>query len=182
MRDTLADEYLKDVRNRLGELKSLAEGALAQISDDDLFRALDEESNSVAVLLKHMAGNMQTRWRHFPQEGETETSKRNRDAEFVIDDDDTKNTLRTHWEDAWRCAFNALDSLTPRDMDKAVIIRGESLSTIAAINRQMTHCAYHIGQIVFLAKHLGSSQWQSLTIPRGKSDEFAVAMRKKHEA
>ena len=159
MRDTLADEYLKDVRSRLGELKSLAEGALAQISDDDLFRALDEESNSVAVLLKHMAGNMQTRWRHFPQEGETETSKRNRDAEFVIDDDDTKNSLRTHWEDAWRCAFNSLDRLTPRDMDKAVIIRGESLSTIAAINRQMTHCAYHIGQIVFLAKHLRSSQW-----------------------
>ncbi len=182
MRDTLADEYLEDVKSRLGELKSLAEGALAEISDDDLFKALDEKSNSVAVLLKQMAGNMQMRWRHFPQEGETETSKRNRDAEFVIDDDDTKNTLRTHWEDGWRCAFNALDGLTPKDMDKAVIIRGESISIIAAINRQMAHYAYHIGPTVFLAKHLGSGQWQSLSIPRGKSDEFAAAMRKKHEA
>jgi hypothetical protein len=182
MQHTLTNDYLIDVRDRLGKLKALAEAALDQVSDQDLFTTLDAESNSIALLLKHMAGNMHTRWEGFPQEGESESSKRNRDAEFEIDGGDTKSALLESWDTAWGCAFEAIERLTEDDMNKSVVLRGESMSVISAINRQFTHCAYHIGQIVFLAKHLSSGEWRSLSIPRGESEAFTAAMRKKHEA
>jgi hypothetical protein len=182
MQNRLANEYLTDVRDRLGKLKALAEAALDQVHDEDLFTTLDAESNSIAQLLKHIAGNMQTRWDGFPQEGESESSKRNRDAEFEIDDRDTKPALVENWEAGWGATFEAIERLTEDDMSKSVVLRGESMSVTSAINRQFAHYAYHIGQIVFLAKHLCSGQWQSLSIPRGQSDAFTAAMRKKHEA
>ena len=182
MQNRLANEYLTDVRDRLGKLKALAEAALDQVHDEDLFTTLDAESNSIALLLKHIAGNMQTRWEGFPQEGESESSRRNRDAEFEIDDGDTKPALLENWEAGWGRTFEALDRLTDADMRKTVVLRGESMSVISAINRQFTHYAYHIGQIVFLAKHLSSGEWRSLSIPRGESEAFTAAMRKKHEA
>ncbi len=178
----LANEYLTDVRNRFDKLKSAADGALDQVAEADIFVTLDAESNSIAVLLKHMAGNMQTRWRGFPQQGESESSNRNRDAEFEIDDTDTKPALLEMWEAGWGCAFKALDGLTNEDMNKSILIRGESMSLTSAINRQFAHCAYHIGQLVFLAKHLSSDRWRSLSIPRGQSDAYAAAMRKNPEA
>ena len=173
MRNTRTNEYLTDVGDRLGKLKALAEAALAQVEDASFFRTLDEESNSIAVLLKHLAGNMQTRWDGFPQEGESELSKRNRDAEFDVDTGDTKRELLAKWELGWQCTFDMLERLTEDDMNRTVMLRGESMSVMSAINRQFTHYAYHVGQIVFLAKHYCSGQWRSLSIPRGRSDEFA---------
>ena len=182
MQDTLANRYLTDVRDRLGKLKALADAALNQVRDEDWFTTLDAESNSIALLLKHMAGNMHTRWDGFPQEGESESSKRNRDAEFEIDGGDAKSVLRDRWETAWGYTFEAIERLTEDDLNKSVVLRGESMSVISAINRQLTHYAYHIGQIVFLAKHLSSGEWRSLSIPRGESEAFTAAMRKTHEA
>ena len=182
MQNSFTSEYLTDVRDRMGKMKDLAEAALDQVSDADLFTTLDAESNSIALLLKHLAGNMQTRWDGFPQEGESESSKRNRDAEFEIDDGDTKPALLERWEAGWGRTFEVLERLTEDDMNKSVVLRGESMSVTSAINRQFTHYAYHVGQIVFLAKHLCSGQWQSLSIPRGESDRFTAAMRKMHEA
>ena len=182
MQHWLTNEYLIDVRDRLGKLKALAEAALDQVSDEELFTTLDAESNSIALLLKHMAGNMHTRWEGFPQEGESESSKRNRDAEFEIASGDTKSVLLGSWDTAWGCTFEAIERLTEDDMNKSVVLRGESMSVISAINRQFSHYAYHIGQIVFLAKHLSSGEWHSLSIPRGESEAFTAAMRKEHEA
>ena len=182
MQNPLTNVYLTDVRDRLGKLQSLAEAALAQVDDADLFATLDVESNSIALLVKHMAGNMQTRWEGFPQDGESESSRRNRDAEFEIGAGDTKQALSEKWDAGWRRTFEALARLTEDDMNKSVVLRGESMSVTSAINRQMTHYAYHIGQIVFMAKHLGSTRWQSLSIPRGESEAFTAALRKKHGA
>ncbi len=182
MQNPFTNEYLTDVRDRMDKMKALAEAALDQVSDEDLFTTLDEESNSIALLLKHIAGNMQTRWDGFPQEGESESPKRNRDAEFEIDDGDTKPALLEKWEAGWGRTFEALGRLSDEDLRKRVVIRGESMPVTSAINRQFTHYAYHIGQIVFLAKHFRSGQWQSLSIPRGESDTFTAAMHKNHEA
>jgi len=182
MQNPLTNEYLTDVCDRLSKMKACAEAALAQVRDDDLFTTVDAESNSIALLLKHIAGNMQTRWDGFPKEGESESSKRNRDAEFEIDDRDTKPELLEKWGAGWDRTFKALEGLTDHDMRKRIVIRGESMSVMSAINRQFTHYAYHIGQIVFLAKHLCSDRWKSLSIPRGESDTFRAATRKTHEA
>ena len=181
MRDAFMPHYLTDAVRQFHSLKSLAEGALAQLDDTDLFITLDEEANSIAVLLKHMAGSMHTRWARFPATAE-DTQGRDRDSEFTADDGDTKEVLIERWEAGWRCLFAALERLTPEDMAKTVAIRGKPLSVIEAINRQLTHYAYHVGQIVFLAKHFRSGAWQSLSIPRGKSDEFTTAAHHRREA
>jgi hypothetical protein len=151
---------------------------MAQIDDHDLCTMLDEEANSIAVLLKHMAGSMRTRWAGFPATAEDEQG-RDRDSEFMTAEGDTKEVLIEQWETGWRDLFAALERLTPEDMAKIVHIRGKPLSVIEAINRQLTHYAYHVGQIVFLAKHFRSHAWQSLSIPRGKSDAFSAVARQK---
>jgi hypothetical protein len=181
MQDAFMPHYLDDAVRQFHGLKALAEGALAQIDDRDLFTALDEEANSIAVLLKHMAGSMHTRWAGFPATAEN-TQGRDRDSEFTTAEADTKEVLIEGWEAGWQCLFTALQRLTPEDMVKTVAIRGKPLSVIEAINRQLTHYAYHVGQIVFLAKHFRSGAWQSLSIPRGKSDECATAARQRREA
>jgi hypothetical protein len=181
MQDAFAQHYLTDAMRQFHSLKALAEGALAQIDDTDLFTALDEEANNIAVLLKHMAGRMHTRRAGFPATAE-DTRGRNRDSEFTAAEDDTKEVLIERWEAGWQCLFAALHRLTPEDMAKTVAIRCKPLSVIEAINRQLTHYAYHVGQIVFLAKHFRSSAWQSLSIPRGKSNEFTTALRHRGEA
>jgi hypothetical protein len=180
MPDAFTPHYLNDAARQFHALKALAEGALAQISDEDYFTALDEEANSIAVLLKHMAGSMRARWAAFPTVAE-EPPDRNRDSEFTITEEDSKRVVVERWEAGWRCLFDALDRLTMEDMAKTVYIRGKSLSVIEAINRQLTHYAYHVGQIVLLAKHFRSEAWQSLSIPRGQSDEFTAAARQKRE-
>lgn len=181
MQDAFVPHYLADAVRQFQSLKSLAEGALAQLDDQALFTALDEEANSIAVLLKHMAGSMHTRWAGFPATAE-HTEGRDRDSEFTTGEGDTKKLLIGRWEAGWRCLFTALERLTPEDMAKTVAIRGKPLSVIEAINRQLTHYAYHVGQIVFLAKHFRSGAWQSLSVPRGKSDEFATTTRQRREA
>ncbi len=165
MPDAFTPHYLSDAVDQFHSLKALAERAMAQISDEHLFTVLDEEANSIAVLLKHMAGSMHTRWARFPATAE-DTQGRDRDSEFTADDGDTKEVLIERWEAGWRCLFAALERLTPEDMAKTVAVRGKPLSVIEAINRQLTHYAYHVGQIVFLAKHFRSMEWNTLSMPR----------------
>ena len=181
MQDAFVPHYLADAVRQFQGLKFLADGALAQVDDENLFSALDEEANSIAVLLKHMAGSMHTRWAGFPATAE-DTQGRDRDSEFTADNGDTKEVLIERSEAGWRCLFAALERLTPEDMAKTVAVRGKPLSVIEAINRQLTHYAYHVGQIVFLARHFRSGAWQSLSIPRGKSDEFTTAAHHRREA
>ena len=180
MQDGLTAHYLSDAIRQFRDLKALADGAMAQIDDHDLFTMLDEEANSIAVLLKHVAGSMRTRWAGFPATAEDEQG-RDRDSEFMTAEGDTKEMLIEQWETGWQYLFAALEHLTPEDMAKIVHIRGKPLSVIEAGNRQLTHYAYHVGQIVFLAKHFRSGAWQSLSIPRGESTEFTAGARQRRE-
>jgi hypothetical protein len=166
--------YLEDTLLQLRKLKSLAEKAVAQIDDEHLFRVLDPEANSIAVIMKHMAGNMRSRWTDFLT-SDGEKPDRNRDQEFVVEAGDTRARVFAVWEEGWSLVFRAVSSLTAEDLGKTVRIRGEAHSVIEAINRQMTHYAAHVGQIVLLAKHYASANWESLSIPRGKSKEFDVS-------
>ena len=176
MPDSFMSHYLNDAKYQFRQLKDLAERGMGQISEADLFTVLDEEANSIAVLLKHLAGSMRERWTAFPADAEG-APDRDRDREFVIDQEDTQAGLYERWEAGWQCLFEALDRLSPEDMTSTVSIRGKSFSVMEAINRQLTHYAYHTGQIVLLAKHARSSAWQSLSIPRGQSPAFTVAAR-----
>ena len=181
MSDGFAAHYLSDAIQQFRSLKALAEGAMAQTNDQELFTALDQEANSIAVLLKHMAGSMQTRWAGFPATAE-DSQGRDRDSEFTATEEDRKAGLMERWEMGWRYLFTTLEALTPPDLARTIHIRGKPLSVLEAINRQLTHYAYHVGQIVFLAKHFRSSTWQSLSIPRGKSHEFTAAVLQRSEA
>ena len=171
MDDSLAKHYLADSLDSFKAYKKLAEKALAQLKDEEFFATVDEESNSVAVIMKHIAGNMLSRWTDFLTT-DGEKPNRNRDMEFVIEPDTRKNEMLDYWEKGWRCVFTALEPLQPEDMQKTVLIRGQEHTVVQAINRQMTHYAYHIGQIVFLAKHFRSAEWTSLSIPKNRSAQF----------
>lgn len=165
----LPEHYLEETIRQLRKLKDLADKAMAQIRDEDFFATLDAESNSIAVIVKHMAGNMRSRWTDFLT-SDGEKPDRQRDLEFEIEVRDSKESLLKRWEIGWRCVFDALTPLKPEDLGKTVVIRGEPHSVIQAINRQLTHYAYHVGQIVFLAKHAAGPRWQSLSVPRRKSE------------
>jgi hypothetical protein len=166
--------YLQDSLLQLKKLKSQADKALAQIDDEHLFASLDPEANSIAVIMKHMAGNMRSRWTDFlTSDGEKQS--RNRDGEFITESGETRATVVSNWEDGWNNVLQAMSSLTPDDLGKTVRVRGEAHSVVEAINRQIAHYAAHVGQIVLLAKHYAGPRWQSLSIPRGKSREFDVS-------
>ena len=169
----LGRHYLADALGELRKYKTFAEKALAQVSDGDWFRRLDPESNSLALVVKHMSGNMRSRWTNFLTT-DGEKPDRDRDSEFEQSDDDTKEAVLARWESGWRLLFEALAPLTADDLQKTVTIRGEPHTVLQAINRQLTHYASHVGQIVFLAKHLAGARWQTLSIPRGKSRQFDV--------
>ena len=162
--------YIEDSLTTFRQYKSLAERAMAQVTDDQLTQTLDAESNSIAVIVKHMAGNMRSRWTDFLT-ADGEKPDRNRDAEFEAPPS-TRVALLETWENGWKCVFAALEALTDADLTRTVYIRAEPHSVMQAINRQIAHYACHVGQIVFLAKHFRSSQWKSLSIPRGKSADF----------
>jgi Protein of unknown function (DUF1572) len=150
--------------------RKYGEGAMAQLTDEQFYAVLDPEMNSIATIVKHLAGNMSSRWTGFPNvDGESAT--RNRDAEFT-DPPATRAEVMNLWEDGWRTLFSALAPLTDADLSRPVVIRSEKHSVMQAIHRQLGHYAYHVGQIVFLAKHLQHASWRTLTIPRGKSAEF----------
>jgi hypothetical protein len=162
--------YLKDSTAILRYYKLLGERAMEQLTDDHLLITLDTESNSIAIIVKHLAGNMVSRWTDFLA-ADGEKSGRDRDAEF-IEPPQSRADILAMWESAWKIVFDSLAPLTEKDMGRTIRIRGEAHSVMQAINRQIAHYAYHIGQIVFVAKHLASDRWKSLSIPRGKSSEF----------
>jgi uncharacterized damage-inducible protein DinB len=166
----LTTSYLADSLAVFRHYKKLAEGALAQVTDEQLTAVLDGEMNSIAIVVKHMAGNMRSRWTDFLTT-DGEKPNRGRDTEFETPPA-TRADLMAMWEDGWTRVFAALDPLTEADLGRTVRIRGEAHSVMQAINRQIAHYAYHVGQIVMLAKHFQASQWQSLTVPRGRSTEF----------
>ncbi|MEX2270454.1 MAG: DUF1572 family protein [Vicinamibacterales bacterium] len=170
----IEQHFIDDCLLQLRKLKGLADKARAQISDDQLFAVLDPEANSIAVIMKHMAGNMRSRWTDF-RTTDGEKPERDRDREFVIAAEDTHAAIVSMWDDGWRRLLETVSSLTPDDLSKTVRVRGEAHTVLEAINRQMTHYAAHVGQIVLLAKHYAGSNWQSLSIPRGKSKEFDVS-------
>jgi Protein of unknown function (DUF1572) len=167
--------YLKDSIGVFRYYKTLAERAMAQVSDEQLFSTLDDESNSIAIVVKHMAGNMRSRWTNFLTT-DGEKPDRLRDVEFV-DPPATREALLALWEEGWECMFRALEPLIDADLARTVTIRGEAHSVMQAINRQLAHYPYHCGQIVLLAKHLNCAGWKSLTVPRGKSEEFNARVR-----
>lgn len=168
----LGAAYLANVSTVLERVKELGEKAIAQLSDEAHFYALlDKESNSIAVLIRHLRGNMLSRWTDFlTADGEKET--RNRDTEFVQEVKATPDELVEVWNEGWDRLFEALSSLTPADLQKTVTIRGVEHTVMEAIQRELAHYASHVGQIVFLAKHLVSDEWESLSIPRGQSQKF----------
>ncbi len=162
--------YLEDSLSLFRYYKNLAERAMAQITDDQLLAVLDSEANSIAVIVKHMAGNMRSRWQDFLTT-DGEKPGRDRDAEFE-EPPSTRETLLAVWENGWQYVFTALEPLAEEDLQRTVTIRGEPHSVMQTINRQIAHYAYHCGQIVLLAKHYQSGEWKSLTIPKRKSAEF----------
>lgn len=166
--------YIEESAAVLRYYKKLAERAIAQVADEQLFAILDEEMNSIAVVMKHMAGNMRSRWTDFLT-SDGEKPDRNRDTEF-IDPPVTRESLMRMWEEGWNRVFGAIEPLKEADLNRTVTIRGEQHSAMQAINRQIAHYAYHCGQIVFLAKHFAASRWNSLSVPRGKSAEFNRAV------
>jgi hypothetical protein len=166
----LTTSYLEDSLSLFRYYKALCERAMDQLSDALLTTALDDEMNSIAILVKHMTSNMRSRWTDFLTT-DGEKPGRDRDAEFT-DPPQTRETLLAMWNEGWDCVFKALEPLSDSDLGRTITIRGEAHSVMQAINRQLGHYAYHCGQIVFLAKHLKSEGWQSLTIPRGQSGEF----------
>jgi hypothetical protein len=162
--------YIQDSLAIFRYYKKLADLAMAQVTDERLFATLDEEANSIAVVVKHMAGNMHSRWTDFLTT-DGEKPNRNRDSEFE-DPPATRAALLELWEDGWTCLFSAIEPLTDADLARTITIRGEPHSIMQAINRQVAHYPHHVGQIVLLAKHFCCGQWQSLSVPRNKSAEF----------
>jgi hypothetical protein len=162
--------YLESVKKQFLYYKMLGEKAMEQLESEQLFVSTNEDTNSIAVIVKHLSGNMVSRWTDFlTTDGEKET--RNRDAEFE-NDLKTKEEVLTAWNTGWDCFLSALDSLQPEQLSEIIYIRNEGHTVIEAINRQLAHYPYHIGQIVFYAKQLKNSDWDSLSIPKNKSNSF----------
>ena len=162
--------YVEDTLSLFRYYKKLAGDAMAQVSDDQLNATLDGEMNSIAVIVKHMSGNMKSRWTDFLTT-DGEKPDRDRDAEFM-DPPPSRDQLSKMWEAGWASLFTALEPLTDADLGRTITIRGEAHSVMQAINRQVAHYSYHCGQIVFLAKHFRADRWQSLSVPRGGSSKF----------
>jgi hypothetical protein len=162
--------YLEDSLTLFRYYKNLAERAMERLSDEQIFTALDPEMNSIAVVANHMAGNMLSRWSEFLTT-DGEKPGRDRDAEFD-QPPESRAALMDLWNRGWACVFSALEPLTDADLSRVITIRGEPHSVMQAINRQIAHYPYHVGQIVFLAKHFQGEDWKSLTIPRRQSGAF----------
>jgi len=171
MTTDLAAHYLEEIRRQFRGHKRMGEAAMIQLRDEDLFVQLDPEANSVAILVKHLAGNMRSRFTDFLST-DGEKPDRFRDREFELNAATTRADVMKWWEEGWACVFAAIDALKPEDVMSTVTIRGEPHTVLQATNRAIAHYAQHIGQIVLLAKHLRSSEWKTLSIPRGKSEEF----------
>lgn len=180
MSPDLSSHYLDEVRRQFRGHKRLGEGAMAQLTDEELFRAIDPESNSVAVIVKHLAGNMRSRFTDFLIT-DGEKPDRHRDQEFETNSATTRAEVMRWWEEGWDRLFSAIEAVKPEDVMRTITIRGEPHTVLQALNRQVAHYAYHVGQVVFLAKHFRSSDWKSLSVPRGKSEEFNAKMADKQK-
>ena len=166
----IIENFHSDAVQSFRNYKTMAERAMEQVSDEEFFAAIDEEANSIAVIVKHLAGNLVSRWSDFlTTDGEKPT--RDRDAEFEIRDD-SRELLMEFWELGWKTLFDNIEPLTVDDFSKTVTIRCQVHTIVEAFNRQLSHYAYHIGQIVLLAKHFKSSEWKTLSIPKNRSAEF----------
>jgi len=159
--------YLESYAKELRGLKGLADKSMAQVGDADFFRQIDPESNSIAIIVKHLSGSMRSRWKDFLT-SDGEKPGRDRDAEFVIEGD-TRKSLETSWNEGWELAFGALQALTDADLGREVRIGGTPYTAAGAMERQHTHIANHVGQIIFLAKHLAAEKWQTVTVPRNRA-------------
>jgi hypothetical protein len=168
--------YIQDTLSLLWFYRKLGEKAMAQLEEEQLQTALDPEMNSIAIVVKHLHGNMRSRWTGFPIV-DGESPSRDRDAEF-LEPLRTRAEVMALWNEGWSCVFTALEPLSDDDLRRTVTIRGEPHSVLQAIQRQLTHYAYHVGQIVFLAKHFQSAQWKSLSIPRGQSKDAGQASQR----
>jgi hypothetical protein len=171
MDDSFRAACLKDLVRTYRNYKSLGEAALAQVSDDELHRLLDPDSNSIAVIVKHLAGNLRSRFTDFLT-SDGEKPDRNRDAEFEMPERVPRETVVQWWNSSWAITLASIEALTPADLDRKITIRKEEFDVIEALNRLATHAAYHVGQIVYLAKHFGGPRWKSLSIPKGKSKQM----------
>ena len=170
MAHQFSTSYMEDSLSVLRYYKKLAEGAMEQVADAQLFATLDPEMNSIAIVAKHMAGNMRSRWTDFLT-SDGEKPNRDRDREFV-EPPRTRAALMETWQQGWDLVFQALEPLSDADLARRVTIRGEPHTVMQAINRQIAHYSYHCGQIVFLAKHWKAGDWKSLSVPRNRSEEF----------
>ena len=173
MNEQIGQHYLADIVRQLEKLRRLAEDAVRQVKDDQFFLALDPDSNSIALIVKHVAGNMRSRWRDFLTT-DGEKPDRHRDREFELEATDTRAALMQRWEEGWGYALGTIRALRPDDLQKTVTVRGEPHVVLEAINRQVAHYAYHVGQVVYVAKHLAGPSWKTLSIPRGRSRDYDV--------
>jgi hypothetical protein len=182
MTTSLAETILDTCLDVLRKQKTLGERALTQLDDQLLFEIIDSDANSIAAIVKHLHGNMRSRWSDFLTT-DGEKPDRNRDSEFVLSDgESTRDQVMRWWTAGWAHVFHALESLTADDLSATVTIRGQKMTVIAAILRQVDHYAQHVGQIVLLAKHFKGPTWQTLSIPKGKSAEFEAEFRRKTTA
>jgi Protein of unknown function (DUF1572) len=170
MTEQIIENYKTDTIAAFRNYKKLAERAIEQTSEDEYFKAIDAESNSIAVIVKHIGGNLRSRWTDFLT-SDGEKADRHRDSEFVAETD-TRESLDALWETGWNALLATLESLQTEDFGRTVQIRGEDFSVIKAMNRALAHAAYHVGQITFLAKHFRATDWKTLSVPRGQSGEF----------
>ena len=169
MNKTIERQYLENVIKEFQKLKALGEKTFGQIRDEDFFWTPDPESNSIAIIVRHMSGNMISRWTDFLTT-DGEKPDRNRDSEFETLFYTDKDDILNRWEKGWKRVFDTINFLKDDDLIKVVTIRNEPHSVVEAINRQLTHYAYHVGQIVYIGKHLRSDEWKSLSIPRKKAE------------
>jgi hypothetical protein len=173
--------YIDEAFRSLRGHKRLADDSIAQLRDEQFFAVPDAESNSVAVIVKHMAGNMRSRFADFLTT-DGEKADRNRDQEFIITADATRAQIMAAWEQGWHLVFEALNGISPEDLQGTVAIRGEPHTVLQAINRQVAHYAYHVGQIVFLAKHWKGPEWKTLSVPKGESEQVNAKMMQEYKS
>jgi hypothetical protein len=170
--DSFRSAYLADIVRTFKNYKALGDKALAQMPDEHLHTELDANSNSIAVIAKHVGGNLRSRFRDFLT-SDGEKSDRNRDGEFEPSAHATRDEVMSWWNGGWAIALASIEALTPEDLERTITIRGEAFQVVEALNRSVGHTAYHVGQIVYLARHFAGPAWHTLSIPKGQSTQFS---------
>jgi len=166
------EAYINDVVRTYRHYKALGDSAIAQVSDADLHTLIDPDANSLAIVMKHVAGNLRSRFREFLT-SDGEKPDRDRDAEFEMPEPTTREEVLAEWNAGWAVTLASVEALAPADLDRTITIRGEAFLVVEALNRSITHTAYHVGQIITLARHFAGSEWRILSIPRRQSARFA---------